>query len=130
MSELISYINGVEDKIVTTGAKTAAIKKAQSSLKLCFSSDYYELVKEFGCLLIKGETIFGVVNNESYDVVSNTLIEKSRYSDIPNDCYVISSLGIEGVLILQNSLGKVFEYSLGSSLKMISNTLLEYLESL
>lgn len=130
MSELISYINGVEDKIVTTGAKTAAIKKAQSALKLCFSSDYYELVKEFGCLLIKGETIFGVVDNESYDVVSNTLIEKSRYSDIPNDCYVISSLGIEGVLILQNSLGKVFEYSFGSSLKMISNTLLEYLESL
>ena len=128
MSDLVSYINAAQDKIVAKGASKRDIDLAQSSLNLKFSKDYRELVRTFGCVLINGLTIFGVVDNPAYNVVKNTLEEKERYHDLPDGYYVLSSLGIEGILILQNKEGQVFEFSFGKELRLIYNSLFEFIK--
>ena len=130
MCNIVSYIDSVNDKIVGKGASETEIEYAQIALKVKFNEEYLEVLKNYGCLLIKGETLFGVVKNKSYDVVYNTMIEKERYQSIPEEMYVISSLGIEGVLILQNEDGAIFEFTDGHPLKLIYDSLLDYLKSL
>lgn len=130
MRDIITYIDSIEDKINTIGANETAIEYAQIALGLRFNEEYIDLLKCYGCILLKGETIFGIAKNKAYDVVTNTIEEKRFYPDIPKDMYVVSSLGIEGILILQNADGLIFQFVPSYAPKLIFDSLLDYLKSL
>ena len=130
MRDLIAYLDNIDDKITTNGASELEIEYAQVSLGLKFNDEYIDLLKRYGCILLNGETIFGIAKNKAYDVVFNTLDEKRCFPEIPSDMYIVSSLGIEGILILQNEDGLIFEFKQSHAPKLIFNSLLDYLKSL
>lgn len=50
-----------------------------------------------------------------------------EFPDFPMDCYVIESLGIDNIVIVQKTDGKVYQYAPGEDLEHIANSFGEYL---
>ncbi len=127
MNNIVSYLDKIEDKIVSKPASEREIEYAQIALGLKFSEEYIEVLRHYGCLLVKGETFFGIAQNKAYDVVTNTIEEKRFSPEIPRDMYVVSSLGIDGILILQKEDGHIFELDPSREPRLIKESLMDYI---
>lgn len=107
-----------------------SIKLAESKLALNFASDYKEFVEYVGAMVYKGHELYGLVSYPSLNVINNTLLAREKDAAFPQKMYVISSLHIDDILILQNEKGEIFQYSPLQYSKKIYNSLAEYIVSL
>lgn len=106
------------------------IALAETKLNLHFSSEYKEFLQYIGALVFKGNEICGVVPYPSLNVVCETIKARKHDFAFPQSMYVISSLHIDGILILQNEKGEIFQYVPLQFTKKIYGSLAAYLESL
>ena len=83
-----------------------------------------------GLLVFKGNEICGLAPYPSLNVVHETTLAREHDAAFPKLMYVISSLHIDGILILQNEKGEIFQYIPKQYTKKIYNSLAEYLQSL
>ncbi|KXT81416.1 SMI1/KNR4 family protein [Streptococcus sp. DD11] len=68
------------------------------------------------------------LNGPDYlDVVESTKEARETYPDFPVNMFILEDLGFDGILILLDSNGSVFEWQYGSC-KKIYSTILEYLD--
>lgn len=109
-------IKKIEEKFKlykTTGASKELIAEAERQLNLSFSEDYKEYLLNFGAISF-GSTELTGLNIDGYaNVVSVTLKEAQRNKSFPKGSIVLENTGIEGLLVLQNSDGEVYEWQNG-----------------
>jgi hypothetical protein len=131
MSKIIDTLNNLPSPKNAYGSLNInQISLAEAKLNLHFSSEYKEFLQYVGALVFKGNEICGIVPYPSLDVVSETTKAREHDSAFPKSMYVISSLHIDGILILQNEKGEIFQYIPLQFTKKIFGSLAAYLESL
>ena len=112
----------------TVGASEELILEAERQLNLKFAEDYKEYLSIYGTISF-GSTELTGLNIDSYaNVVSVTLKEEQRDKYFPRDSIVLENIGIEGLLILQQKDGEVYEWQNGEK-GAIFEDLNQYLES-
>lgn len=124
---ILTIINQLSGMRPVQKASEVAIDSAQNALQVTFSGDYKEYLHEFGAISAKGVELTGLNVSPRINVVDTTLAERMRSSDFPSDMYVIENLAIDGILILQNSAGHIFEWQSSGSCRKIFDDLSGYL---
>lgn len=124
-------IKKIEEKFKlykTTGASKELIEEAERQLNLSFSEDYKEYLLNFGAISF-GSTELTGLNIDGYaNVVSVTLKEAQRNKSFPKRSIVLENTCVEGLLVLQQSDGEVYEWQNGKKGASFEG-LKEYLES-
>lgn len=125
--DIIQIIKNLKGLKSLGGATAEEISQAQKKLGVNFATDFKEYVKEHGAISALNMELFGVSKHARLDTASITLEERAMREDFPADMYVIENVGMEGVLILQNEKGEVFEIAPHQKAKKIYNSLAGYL---
>lgn len=128
-SKLLEYISSL-DKLKSTGSVASTdIKSAEKELGVKFAGDYTEYVKEFGSIIADGIELTGICKAKSRHVVNATTSEWNLNNNIPHEMYVVEKLGTEGIVILQDTSGAIYEASPNKKPKRIYSNLLDYIKS-
>ena len=131
MDNIINILNNLPTPKHAYGSVEAAqVESAESRLNLHFAVEYKEFIQYVGALVFKGNEICGLAPYPSLNVVHETTLAREHDAAFPKLMYVISSLHIDGILILQNEKGEIFQYIPKQYTKKIYNSLTKYLESL
>ena len=105
------------------------IQDAEKSLGLRFAEDYRAYVREYGAISARGIELTGVVDSPRLNVVDVTLRERRLNAALPSDMYVIENVAIDGILMLQNTEGAIFEIRPGTPPEKRFDSLGSYLVS-
>jgi len=131
MDNIIKVLNDLPmPKHAYGNVEATQIESAESRLSLQFAVEYKEFIQYVGALVFKGNEICGLAPYPSLNVVHETTLARQHDAAFPKLMYVISSLHIDGIQILQNEKGEIFQYMPKQFIKKIYNSLTEYLESL
>ncbi|WP_462111448.1 SMI1/KNR4 family protein [Campylobacter concisus] len=125
--KIIETIKGLKNMRSLGRASEAQILQAENLIGIKFADEFKEYIKEYGAVSAYGLELLGVSKSKRLDAASVTLEERELNENFPNDMYVVENLGIDGVLILQNERGEVFEISPNAKPKKIYNSLADYL---
>ena len=115
------------------GCSKDDILEAEKELQLKFNDAYKSFLLQYGAVLYGNSEIFGLVSIPSLNVVYQTQLARKNYSTyntpFPKDFYVIESMGIDGILLIQNQKGEV--YIIGPHIKLQKeyNSFIEYLNA-
>lgn len=129
MNNIIKTIETFKRKRFTGNISTELIVNAETELGLSIASEYKKVLREFGSLCVKGEEFLGIDSN-NYDMVKATKEVRKSDENFPLDVYVIENTAIEGILIVQNNIGKIFSYMPNGKLQYLADSLEEYLLNL
>lgn len=129
MDEVIKVISSIPGIYHVQGASDKLIEEAQRKLNTKFNAVFTAYLKHFGAVSFGSHEIMGLNVAEYLNVVDNTLNECKNDARFPAGFYVIENIGIEGVLIISNELGEIFEYQFGEK-KKIADNFIDYLKSL
>lgn len=124
---ILNVINELKNLRHLTPASKNDVLKAEAALGLSLAEEYKDYVLSYGVITAKKVDITGVCESKRLSVVDVTLEEKNFNSDIPADMYVIESTGIEGIVILQDSLGSIYRLNPGRKPEKIFDCLADYL---
>ena len=109
--ELLKAIDALANVKVLGGVSPRAIQKAEEDLGLHFAEDYREYLAKCGALAAEGMDLTGICDSRYFNVVEETAKERAWNPNFPANMYVIESLGIEGVVALQDESGAVYMFS-------------------
>ena len=123
----MKIIEGLKNMRSLGRASEVQILQAENLIGIKFADEFKEYIKEYGAVSAYGLELLGVSKSKRLDAASVTLEERELNENFPNDMYVVENLGIDGVLILQNERGEVFEISPNAKPKKIYNSLADYL---
>lgn len=129
MSELISVIEKMNNLLSLNPATVNDVKAIEDSLGVILSDEYKEYLLQYGAILADDVELTGFAKSQIRNVVSVTKKEWTLNSKVPHDLYVIENLGMDGVIIWQNSKGEIYVTTPTSRPKMIYATLAEYLKA-
>jgi hypothetical protein len=129
MSEIIKTTKSLPNLRHLIGATETEISDAEIHLHLRFAKEYKQFLSEFGSILTEGIEIIGVAKDEYGDVISVTKQEWEFNPLVPRSMYVIESLGIDGIIIWQDSSGAIYQSSPYQSPEKIFDSLVEYIKS-
>ena len=127
--EILETIKNLKDLAALGGASDEQISNAQSLIGVKFADEFVQYVKGFGALSAYGFELFGVSEHARLDTAKVTLEQRELNSALPDDMYVIEDLGIDGILILQNEKGEIFELAPNTKPNKIFDSLSDYLSS-
>ena len=124
---IVEYLSSLPKMRNTGKVSELEVTIAENELNLSFSEEYREILKNLGAVRVCGHEINGFTKSPSLNVIEMT--KSARQNEkIPSDLYVFECLGIDDVLMLQNSEGKVFE-CIGTKITPIANSIQEYLKN-
>jgi len=129
MNTIIETIKGLDNLYTMKGANDEKIEDAQNKLGLTFAPEYIEYLRKYGTISANSVELTGISDSKRLNVIDVTIEERLK-NDIPPDMYVVEDTHIEGILILQNTIGEIFELHNGNKLKKIFNNLADYLNSI
>ena len=104
------------------------IIEAEKELGLNFAEDYTNYVEKYGAISAKGIELTGVTTCERLNVISVTKRERNMNPNIPANMYVIENIAIDGLIALQDEIGKVYTVTPNKTPKLSYNSLSEYIE--
>ena len=104
----------------------ADISAIEIALGTQLSEDYKAYILKYGVITAKNIEITGACISPRLNVVDVTKREREFSPALPKDCYVISTPGPEGLIIVQTCFSDIFEYRNGKMTK-IHNNLAEFL---
>lgn len=110
------------------GVSVEEVIEAEDKLGIRFNEEYRNYLLEYGVVSFGSHEILGLGGDTYLDVVQETLRERVNNQKFPKNYYVIENLGIDGILILQEEEGNIFEWSNGT-LKRIYDSMGEYMDS-
>lgn len=110
MTNIVNYIQSLTSARFTGPVSYGLIIKSESSLGVKFAEDYKLFLRNFGDMLYAHNEILGLNTDHLDDCVSWTLEAREEDETIPDNLYVISSAGIDGVLYLQGTDGVVYQH--------------------
>jgi hypothetical protein len=106
--DIVTTISGLNNLVALKGVSNEEIEKAERYLSLSFAADYKAYLKKYGVISAQHIELTGIIASPRLNVVDVTLSVRQR-NKVPEDMYVIEDTGIEGIIILQNAKGAVFE---------------------
>lgn len=109
------------------------IAEAEQKLQLKFSKEFKEYLLIFGVAKGNGHVFTGLSSYDRLDVVTITKQARedaTNYHYLPSDCYVVEDTGLEGLLILQNETGEIFEIAPLGKPKKIFDSFQDYIDSI
>lgn len=130
MNDIIKVLKCMEDFSSLKKVSIEDIIDAETLLGVTFADDYRQYVQECGIAIAYGHEFTGVVDSPRLNVVDVTLKMRKKMKNIPNNVYVIEELGIDDIVIFQNSNGEVYESLPGNKFDKIANSFSEYLKNL
>ncbi len=130
MGNIMKLFKSQEDFVSLKGASKDAIRNAEIELGIPFASDYKEYLSEYGVASANGHEFTGIVDSPRLNVVQATLYERKRNHNVLSGVYVLERLGIDGIVIWQDSHGIIYETVGLNPLKKINGSFEEYLKSL
>lgn len=112
---------------VSSGAVTEKqIKEAENRLGVKFSKDYKEYLSAFGTASYYGHELTGIcMDDASINVVDVTLAERTCFTNIPDEWYVIEQTHMDGIVIWQDEKGCLYKAT-PKKIKKICDSLQEY----
>lgn len=125
MSKLFENVNGSFFSL--QGVDADAVIDAEKKLGVHFSEEFRNYLMEYGAVSFGSHEFMGLGGDAYLDVVEETLRERNSSEKFPKNCYIVENLGIDGIFILQDEEGKVFELS-DAGVKLIHNSLKEYVD--
>lgn len=127
MSNFVNKLKNIESLSHVKGADMRTIREAEVVLNITFPKEYIELLSEFGAISFFGTEWNGLNIGRDFNVVKATVEARNLYPNFPNDKFILEDLHIDGILILSDSDGFIYEWVDGT-LKKICNSLSEYLD--
>ena len=109
------------------GASNEQIEIAEKRLKLKFSEEYKEYVKEYGRVSFLGVEWSGLNIDGYLNVVNMTEDERTFNEFFPKKYFVIENLSIDGIIIMSDEEGKIYSIQY-DKIKFLCNSLSEYLD--
>lgn len=125
MSKIVDTIKGIESEYIGS-VSMEVIEEAQRELNFQFPEEYKEILKNFGVISIGSHEIFGLGVENYLNVIVATKSERNRYPNLLEKYIVIENFSMEGILILLNNDGEVYEFYNGK-IKLITESLVQYL---
>lgn len=108
-------------------AESEAIDAAEKELGLAFAKEYRDVLGLYGSICTDDHEMIGLGPSKRLNVVAVTEELRALYAALGDDLYVIEDLGIDGLLICQDSAGVIYELAPNGKPRKIAATLLEYL---
>ena len=127
MKNVTNELKKVSDLVSTKGASNEQIVEAQNKLSIEFPTDFIEYWKEFRLVTFYGVEWQGLNGPDYLNVVTSTLEARKTYPDFPVNMFILEDLGFDGLLILIDTKGSVYEWQYGNC-KKIYPSIVEYLE--
>lgn len=128
MADIVNKLLSLPSFCSLTGVSVEQISNAEKTLALRFADEYREYLLTFGIASSDGHEFTGICNSKRLNVVDVTLAEKSITPGIPNDWYVLEEAGFDGIVIWQNSIGKIFQTQPGREAVELADSICDYLE--
>lgn len=110
------------------GVDADAVINAESRLGIRFNDEYRNYLMEYGAVSFGNHEFMGLGGDAYLDVVEETLNERTANSGFPKNCYIIENIGIDGVMMLQDEDGAVYELS-DAGMKKVFDSFGEYINS-
>ena len=129
MSRIISVVNRLQGLKTFTPATESDVNNIRIDLHMELSNEYKEYLKTFCAILAEDVELTGFAKSKNRNVVQVTKREWDLNPSFKGKMYVVETVGIDGLIIWQDSKGTIFESSPGSSAKQIADSLAEYLET-
>ena len=107
--DIISIIKELPEMKFSGPVDEEEVSKAENELNLVFAKDYKEYLLNFGFAYSDVIAISGIIDDEAFNVVDLTKKFKPIYKNIPSDFYVIEDVGVDGLVIWQDSLGVIYQ---------------------
>jgi hypothetical protein len=127
MSDLTIAIERISNLLHLKGCTVDEIKTAEDRLGISFPDQYKEYLSNYGAISFQGTEWTGLNVDNYIDVVSITERERINNAFFPHNCVVLENAGDDGLLILINTDGLVFNWYNNKSTQLCTS-LLEYLE--
>jgi hypothetical protein len=128
MKDISATISNLKGLVTLKPVSKDMISDSEKQLGLSFAEDYKIYLEKYGVISAQHIEITGITDSPRLNVVHVTLAER-EINQIPPNMYVVEDTGIEGILILQNEKGEVFELQNNDQIKKIYNNLSDYLLS-
>ncbi|MBY0124387.1 SMI1/KNR4 family protein [Bacillus sp. S/N-304-OC-R1] len=109
----MSNINNLieNSKAMTIGnVDYEVIREAESQLRFTFPQEYRNFIESFGSLACGSNEVFGLGTNDYLNVVNATQQERDLNENMLESYIVIQNLGVEGILIVMDADGTIYEY--------------------
>ena len=127
IKNVTNELKKISDLVYTKGASNEQIVEAENKLLLEFPADFIEYLKGFGLVTFYGVEWQGLNGPDYLNVVTSTLDARETYPDFPVNMFILEDLGFDGLLILVDTKGSVYEWQYGTC-KKIYPSIVEYLE--
>lgn len=129
MSRIVDVINSLNKVLALKPASTNDIDSIEIELALPLSDEYKEYLLNYGAIMADGIELTGFAKSKFRDVIQVTKREWANNPKVGHKLYVIENEGIDGIIIWQDSSGKVYESSPNRGATIIANSMSEYIES-
>lgn len=125
---LIDLISKKLDLMHGDGISVEDVNNLECTLGLKFNKEYQDYLTNFSVMAFDGHEFTGASKSKRIDVVAVTNYERSLNELIPSSLYVIER--IDGIIIWQDSSGKIYRSVNTSEPSLIFKSLSEYIKSL
>ncbi|WP_285824889.1 SMI1/KNR4 family protein [Schaedlerella arabinosiphila] len=128
MSQIAEIVDNLQDLLFLEPAKQEDIRNIENELKLTLAEEYKEYLLKYGAVIAENVELTGIAKSKDRNVISVTKREWEVNDKIKHDMYVVENLGIDGIMIWQESSGKIYESMPNCDAKLIAGSLAEYLK--
>lgn len=129
MKNIISTIKELPELLSLSPASTIEISDAELQLCLRFSDEYKSYLGEFGAIIADGIELTGIAKSDNRNVVTVTKQEWELNTQVTHNLYVVENVGIEGIIIWQDSNGIVYQTTPNKQPVKIAESLEDYLKN-
>jgi hypothetical protein len=123
----IEELSECEDFACANGVGEDRISQAERELGLSFAPEYRVYLKLYGFASVKGLEFTGICASQRLNVVAVTKKLREENAALARDMYVIEDAGLEGVFVLQDEAGRVYELQANGAIKQIAESMIEYI---
>lgn len=127
MVDIVNKINKIEKLFYAKGCTDEQVKTAEKKLGFSLPMEYVQYVKAFGAISFYATEWTGLNVGGRINVVDVTEQERKINSDFPKDCFVLENQGIDGIIIVADTDGKVFSVQYDKK-ELICDSISDYLE--
>lgn len=128
MKTLEQIIEQRKDLIKGQGVSEKEIVDAEKELKMTFANDYRLYLKKYGAVSFDARELTGLVKVNRINVINVTKELWEKTGELYLNMYVVEDLGVDGVIILQDSKGYIYQCVYGNKADKLCDSLVEYLE--
>ena len=106
---IVEVIKALPDLLSLKPATNTQITDAELQLRVSFAEEYRAYLKEFGAIMDDGIELTGIAKSKHRDVVSLTEQERALNPNVPHTMYVIEYTCVNGIIIWQDTKGKIYQ---------------------